>query len=157
MYQWQHKRLVCSTNQGMLLSTEIHPKSNMVIIWNFSAKSRTPILIRIQNTIQLSQPNTNGSQVKSRFHNVNKNSSVFNSCFRVLTHFVTIKKNVTMSEASITWPTNFLTGPRPKLTKDKFDLTLCKYLFLVISSDLKGWNRMAKSQTGSSFASENWF
>ena len=57
----------------------------------------------------------------------------------MLTHFVTIKKNVTMSEASITWPTNFSTGPRPKLTKDKFDLTLCEYLFSIVVAASKNF------------------
>ena len=38
-----------------------------------------------------------------------------------------------MSEASTTWPTNFLTGPRPKLTKDKSDLTSCKCSFLDVT------------------------
>ena len=76
----------------------------------FSAKSRTQILTRIQNTIQLSQLNTNGSQVKSRYHYItrkttNQKTTVLKrpskrSISRVLTHFVTTKKNVTMSEAS---------------------------------------------------------
>ena len=77
-------------------------KNQTVIMCNFSAKSRTPILTRIQNTIHLSQPNTNGNQTKSRYRTMTQKSGMYNSYLRVPTHFVTIKKNVTMSEASTT-------------------------------------------------------